>query len=92
MPFSGVASEMIGAGLAGWDFCQGVELNESDDGSDYIAIAKARLDHWLGNPITTIAKDNGETVTAEQRVQFEDENALRARMAQGGHDGSQERA
>lgn len=40
-PFSGVGSEMIGAMLAGWDECVGIEQN-----ADYIAIAKARLAWW----------------------------------------------
>lgn len=66
IPFSGVGSEMIGAGLAGWDFCQGVELNKSDDGSDYIAIAKARLKYWLEAPIITMTNQEGETVEAQQ--------------------------
>lgn len=66
VPFSGVGSEVIGAGLAGWDFCQGVELNKSDDGSDYIAIAKARLKYWLEAPIITMTNQEGETVEAQQ--------------------------
>jgi site-specific DNA-methyltransferase (adenine-specific) len=66
VPFSGSGSEMIGAGLAGWEFCHGVELNKSDDGSDYIAIAEARLKHWLERPITVEVQQDGETVTLEQ--------------------------
>lgn len=67
VPFSGAGSEMIGAGMAGWEFCQGVELNKSDDGSDYIAIAEARLRHWLEGPTITVeVNQSGEVVTMEQ--------------------------
>lgn len=44
VPFSGVASEMIGAGLAGWDQIVGVEF---DTKNGYIDIAQKRLEHWL---------------------------------------------
>jgi hypothetical protein len=43
VPFSGVASEMIGAMLAGWDEVVGVELTP-----EYIPIAEARLSFWGG--------------------------------------------
>jgi DNA modification methylase len=43
VPFSGVASEMIGSLQAGWDFVEGVELTE-----EYIPIAEARLKYWIG--------------------------------------------
>lgn len=42
IPFSGSGSEMIGAGLAGWDECQGVELE-----AEHIDIARARLAWWI---------------------------------------------
>lgn len=45
IPFSGVASEMIGGMLAGWDFIQGVELTE-----EYIPIAQARMEYWKNKP------------------------------------------
>jgi len=45
VPFSGVASEMIGAKLAGWDEVVGVEM---DTENGYIPIAEARLKHWVG--------------------------------------------
>ena len=41
VPFSGAGSEMIGAGLAGWDFVQGIEQS-----SEYAATAWARLEWW----------------------------------------------
>lgn len=41
VPFSGVASEMIGAMLAGWEEIVGVELTE-----EYIPIAEARFSYW----------------------------------------------
>lgn len=42
VPFSGSGSEMIGAGLAGWEACQGIEL-----GADHVEIAQARLLWWI---------------------------------------------
>jgi hypothetical protein len=44
VPFSGVASEMVGCGLAGWEQIVGVEF---DTENGYIDIAERRLDHWL---------------------------------------------
>ena len=44
IPFSGVGSEMIGAGLAGWDRILGIE---KDTEQGYIDIANKRLEHWL---------------------------------------------
>jgi len=45
VPFSGVGSEMIGAGLAGWDFVLGIEIEQ-----EYVDIAEARLSYWLAQP------------------------------------------
>lgn len=42
VPFSGAGSEMIGSGLAGWEFVQGIELE-----ADHVAIARARLAWWI---------------------------------------------
>lgn len=44
VPFSGVASEMIGAFLSGWEEVVGVEF---DTENNYVGIAKKRLEHWL---------------------------------------------
>lgn len=44
IPFSGVASEMIGAGLAGWEHIVGVEFDKENG---YVDIAEKRLQHWL---------------------------------------------
>ena len=44
VPFSGVASEMIGAGLAGWEHVVGVEFDKENG---YVDIAEKRLEHWL---------------------------------------------
>lgn len=44
IPFAGVASEMIGALQAGWDFVQGVELGEAE--VDYVEVAMARLNYY----------------------------------------------
>lgn len=41
IPFAGVASEMIGAELAGWEAVTGIERE-----ADHIPIAQARLDWW----------------------------------------------
>lgn len=41
VPFAGVASEMIGAMLAGWEDVTGIELE-----ADHVAIAEARLAYW----------------------------------------------
>lgn len=41
IPFAGVASEMIGAMLAGWEDVQGIELE-----AEHIPIARARLAYW----------------------------------------------
>lgn len=55
LPFAGVASEMIGAMLAGWEHVQGVELD-----AQHIEIARARLAYWqqrrweLMNPASDI--------------------------------------
>lgn len=43
IPFSGVASEMIGAGLAGWEYVQGVELSK-----EYAELGAIRLEWWMG--------------------------------------------
>ena len=45
VPFAGVASEMIGAGLAGWDEIVGVELL-----AENVAIGKARMEYWMSQP------------------------------------------
>lgn len=44
IPFSGSGSEMIGAGLAGWEQICGVEF---DTENGYVDIAKKRLEYWL---------------------------------------------
>jgi len=41
VPFAGVASEMIGAMLAGWEEIEGIEL-----GADHVEIARARMAYW----------------------------------------------
>jgi len=44
IPFSGVASEMIGAGQAGWEHVVGVEFDK-DNG--YVDIAEKRMKYWM---------------------------------------------
>jgi len=44
IPFSGVASEMIGAALAGWEHVVGVEFDKENN---YVEIAEKRLEYWL---------------------------------------------
>lgn len=41
-PFSGSGTELIGAGVAGWEECQGIELM-----AEHVAIAKARAAWWV---------------------------------------------
>ena len=41
VPFSGSGSEMIGCHIAGWDEITGIERE-----TEYIEIARARLEHW----------------------------------------------
>lgn len=41
VPFAGVASEYIGAMLAGWEQIEGIELEES-----HVKIARARIAYW----------------------------------------------
>ncbi len=48
VPFSGVASECIGAHLAGWDEIDGVE---SDTQNEYIAVANKRIQFWTSQPV-----------------------------------------
>lgn len=43
VPFSGVASEMIGGVLAGWDEVVGVEF---DTENNYVGIGEQRLKYW----------------------------------------------
>ncbi len=43
VPFSGVASEMIGACLSGWEEVVGVEFDKENG---YVDIANKRLEHW----------------------------------------------
>jgi site-specific DNA-methyltransferase (adenine-specific) len=43
IPFSGVASEMIGAMQAGWEHIVGVEF---DTENDYVDIAHKRMEYW----------------------------------------------
>jgi hypothetical protein len=50
VPYSGSGSEIIGAGLAGWEEVDGVERE-----ADYVEIANARCVHWLDKGLA--AKD-----------------------------------
>jgi len=52
VPFAGVASEMIGALLAGWDSITGIETDPS-----YCAIGKARLVWWEQQSACTMFND-----------------------------------
>lgn len=70
VPFAGVASEMAGAILAGWEEVVGVELT-----AEHIPIARARLRYWeqqkhrfdQGQPIKVKA---GKAVAGEQEALF----------------------
>ncbi len=41
VPFAGVASEMIGAAMAGWEEVVGIELSEQ-----YCEVGRSRIDYW----------------------------------------------
>lgn len=41
-PFTGSGTELIGAGIAGWEECQGIELE-----AEHVKIAAARAAHWV---------------------------------------------
>ena len=45
VPFAGVASECIGASLAGWDEVVGIEAE-----AEYVEIGRARIAHWCAQP------------------------------------------
>lgn len=45
VPFCGVASEMIGAGLAGWDVIIGVDTDKG-----YCEIGDSRMAYWMAKP------------------------------------------
>lgn len=45
IPFAGSGSEMIGAGLAGWEEITGIEMSD-----EYCKIAEARINQWLNQP------------------------------------------
>jgi site-specific DNA-methyltransferase (adenine-specific) len=45
VPFAGVATEMIAAGLVGWEDVLGIELLEKN-----VEIGRARYKHWLKDP------------------------------------------
>lgn len=45
VPFSGSGSEIIGAGLVGWDSITGI-----DSDTEACAITEARIAHWLKQP------------------------------------------
>lgn len=76
VPFAGVASEMIGAMLAGWEHIDGVELE-----ADHIPIARARLDYWqqrrweLMNPAAEITVKAAPKAPAGQIDMFAEEAA-----------------
>ncbi len=57
VPFSGVASEMIGCVMAGWDEVVGVEMDER-----WVEIGQRRLDYWGRQPeqLGLIAPTGGE--------------------------------
>lgn len=48
VPFAGVASECIGAHLAGWNEVEGVEI---DTENGYMDVAQKRIDFWTREPV-----------------------------------------
>jgi hypothetical protein len=64
VPFCGVASEMISAVLAGWDFVQGVEMSE-----EYCKIGEARLKFWSQFDSYEAAMDAARNIQRSHRRQ-----------------------
>lgn len=73
IPFAGVASEMIGARLAGWEAVTGIELE-----ADHVAIAEARLAYWqqrrweLLDPAAPITAKTDATIDGQLDMFLED--------------------
>jgi hypothetical protein len=72
VPFAGVASEMIGAMLAGWEDVQGIELT-----ADHVPVAEARLAYWqarkgeLSHPAAPIKVKAEKPTTDDQLSLFD---------------------
>ncbi len=60
IPFAGVASEIIGAELAGWESVTGIERE-----ADHVAIGRARLEFWR-NASRRLMTTDPETILAMQ--------------------------
>ncbi len=88
VPFAGVASEMIGAMLAGWEDIQGIELE-----ADHIPVAEARLAYWqarkgeLSNPATPI-KVKATTPANTDQMSLFDQPVPTFEEWYHGHDGN----
>lgn len=63
VPFAGVASEMIGALLAGWEDVTGVELE-----ADHMPVAQARIDYWQQMKYRLMNPDAPVKVTINRKV------------------------
>lgn len=74
VPFSGAASEVIGADLAGWEAVTGIELGE-----DHVAIANARRAYWqqrrweLGDPARKLTVNAAPATPQDQLDMFMEE-------------------
>lgn len=64
IPFAGVASEMVGAVLAGWDEVTGIERE-----AQYIPIAEARLAWWGQFKTYDKAKEKYDSIHAGEAVE-----------------------
>lgn len=93
VPFSGAASEVIGADLAGWEEVTGVEL-----GADHVAIANTRRAYWqqrrweLGDPARKLSVKAAAKVQKGQVDMFDQPVAVAAPVPTfhewyHGHDG-----
>lgn len=59
VPFSGVASEVIGALQAGWDHVEAIEINP-----EYVTIAQQRIAHHVPDAEVTIEAHEDKTEDA----------------------------
>jgi len=66
IPFSGAASEMIGAHLAGWKDITGIEMT-----AEYIPIAKARLAWWTKFDSYEMAESHYKKQNPDQMTLFQ---------------------
>jgi hypothetical protein len=67
VPFAGVASEVVGAMLAGWEVVTGVEMT-----AEYVPYAQARIKFWQGADSKTLRKVLGDNTPAKASALAQD--------------------